>query len=251
MNEAVIYAEPEKLNAQQRAFLAYVRNPDRSLPEGANERAMGIYADLVYRNIAGFIHQFFPVCTQVCEPQNWEALIRDFIAHHRCQTPYFLAIAEEFLQFLFTKPTSLAALPDYITELAHYEWVELALDVADIAQPAPAQTTADPWDSHWQLSPLAWCLAYQYPVHLIGPDNSSPAPSPSAFVVYRNAELEIKFIALTASSAQWLQTINADTTPRLALQKLLTVPLTPAVAQQTAQILQSWLELGVLIAADN
>jgi uncharacterized protein len=251
VNELAISAAPEELSSQQRAFLGYVRDPNSSLPEGANERAMGIYADLVYRNMAGFIHQFFPVCTHVCTPQAWEALIRDFIAHHPCKTPYFLAIAEEFLQFLFTKPASLSALPAYIIELAHYEWVELALDVADIVQPAAAEFTADAWDSHWQISPLAWCLAYQYPVHLIGPNNREPAPSPSAFVVYRNAQLAIKFIALTASSAQWLQAITADTTPRSALQSLLAEPLMPTVEQQTEQLLKSWLELGVLIPAQN
>ncbi|HMW70524.1 MAG TPA: putative DNA-binding domain-containing protein, partial [Cellvibrionaceae bacterium] len=203
------------------------------------------------RNLAGFINQFFPVCSQVCEHTceegAWQALIRAFIAQHPSQTPYFLAIAEEFLHFLLSKPAAQEALPAYITELAHYEWVELALDIADIPQPVPATPTQNPWDQHWQLSPLAWCLAYQYPVHLIGPGNPNPAPQPSAYVVYRNAQLEVKFIALTLVSAQWLQTITPPTTPRQALSGLIKGEISAGLKQQTDSLLRDWIELGVLI----
>lgn len=246
---------PAALTAQQRGFLNFVRNPASPLPATANPRAMGIYADLVYRNLAGFINQFFPVCYQVCEqecePGAWQALIRAFIAQHPSQTPYFLAIAEEFLQFLLSRPAALEALPAYIPELAHYEWVELALDIADIPQPAPTIVNADAdlWDSHWQLSPLAWCLAYQYPVHAIGPANPSPAPNPSAYVVYRNAQLAVKFIALTLASAQWLQAIDPATTPRTALTKLLTGELSEELMAQTQAVLREWVDCGVLIPA--
>lgn len=240
---------PTELASQQRQFLRFMRDPSSELPTGSNPRAMAIYAELVYRNIAGFISQFFPVCKQVCTDAAWEALIRDFIAHHPSQTPYFLAIAEEFLQFLLTKPASLNGLPEYLTELAHYEWVELALDVADIPQPQVAQNRDAGWDGRWRLSPLAWVLAYQYPVHLIGANNTNPEPTPSAYVVYRNRELDVKFIALTLASAQWLQAINPDTTPRQALEHLLNGAITPAIEEQTAPILNNWLELEILIPA--
>ncbi|MEY4590258.1 MAG: hypothetical protein RL497_2334 [Pseudomonadota bacterium] len=238
------------LAQQQRQFLAYMRNPSGPLPEGANPRAMNIYADLVYRNIAGFLNQAFPVCTQVCEEHAWEALIRTFIAQNPSQTPYFLGIAEEFVQFLLSHPASLAELPAYITELAHYEWVELALDITDIPQPPGATQAANPWHTHWQLSPLAWCLAYQYPVHLIGPNNPNPAPNPSAFVVYRNRAQEVKFIALTPACALWLQTITPQTTPHQALNQTLNSPLTPEIEAQTRALLTNWIELGILVPVE-
>lgn len=246
-------AAPANLSAQQRSFLAYIRDPQNPPPTGANPRAMAIYADLVYRNLAGFINQFFPVChqvcTQTCTAGAWQALIRAFIAQHPSQTPYFLAIAEEFLQFLLSKPAALEGLPAYIPELAHYEWVELALDIADIAQPTPATPGDDPWQSRWQPSPLAWCLVYQYPVHLISPDNPNPAPEICAYVVYRNTALEVKFIALTAASAQWLQAIGPHTTPLDALEAIVQGEMSAALRAQTEGILREWIELGVLIPA--
>ncbi|HRH77449.1 MAG TPA: putative DNA-binding domain-containing protein [Cellvibrionaceae bacterium] len=244
---------PARLAAQQRDFLSFVRNPTGEPPPGANPRALHIYADLVYRNLAGFISQFFPVCSQVCAQtgyeQAWQALIRAFIAHHPSQTPYFLAIAEEFVQFVLSKPPALSALPAYIPELAHYEWVELALDIADSPQPSPAAPGETPWQRPWQRSPLAWCLVYSYPVHLIGPDNPNPAPDTRAYVVYRDANLAVKFMALTLISAQWLQAITPQTTPQQALESLLQGDISGQILEQTQPILLEWIELGVLIPA--
>lgn len=237
--------EPE-LASQQRQFLRYLRDPTGPLSKGANQRAMGIYAELVYRNIASFIERFFPVCAQVCDTAAWQGLIREFIAKHPSKTPYFLSIAEEFLQFLLSQPHSLRALPPFLAELAHYEWVELALDIAQIEPPDPHAAADNPWDTYWQLSPLAWCLAYQYPVHLIGPNNPNPAPQPSAFVVYRDRELMVKFMALTPATASWLNALDGTATPRQALNNLLT-EVTANLFEQTDLILHEWIALEILL----
>ena len=66
-------------------------------------------------------------------------------------------------------------------ELAHYEWVELALDVSTLEIPSDVALTGDALDEHPVVSPTAWRLSYQYPVHKIGPhyqpnaDNVEPA----------------------------------------------------------------------------
>ena len=152
------------------------------------------------------------------------------------------------MQFVLSKPPALSALPAYIPELAHYEWVELALDIADSPQPSPAPP-ARPLAAPWQRSPLAWCLVYSYPVHLIGPDNPNPAPDTRAYVVYRDANLAVKFMALTLISAQWLQAITPQTTPQQALESLLQGDISGQILEQTQPILLEWIELGVLIPA--
>jgi uncharacterized protein len=54
--------------------------------------------------------------------------VRAFIDQHRCHTPYFLEISQEFVQFLMQDYRPLASDPVFLAEMAHYEWVELALD---------------------------------------------------------------------------------------------------------------------------
>ena len=58
--------------------------------------------------------------------------------------------------------------PPFLAEMAHYEWVELALDVADAVLPEPS-AFEDILAVVPQLSPLAWSLSYGFPVHRIGP----------------------------------------------------------------------------------
>ena len=66
--------------------------------------------------------------------------------------------------------------PPWLAELAHYEWVELALQIAERRRLPPHDPDGDLLDGVPVLSPLAWPLAYRWPVHRIGPDSSPSAP---------------------------------------------------------------------------
>ena len=57
--------------------------------------------------------------------------MRAFYRDHRCQTPLFPEIAREFLRFLEARAIRRTPRrPPFLRELAHYEWVELALQIA-------------------------------------------------------------------------------------------------------------------------
>ena len=85
-----------------------------------------------------------------------------FIDRHRCHTPYFLEISQEFLKFLMQRDEPVPNDPPFLLELAHYEWVELALDVSEEQLPEAHDEYALS-SSVPQLSPLAWLLSYQVP----------------------------------------------------------------------------------------
>ncbi|OEC36203.1 Putative DNA-binding domain-containing protein [Pseudomonas cuatrocienegasensis] len=86
-------------------------------------------------NIEGFISGAFPVLHRLIEASRWQRLVRSFIAEHQARTPYFLQISQEFLAWLQQGYVAEAGDPPFVLELAHYEWVELALDVSE-AEPA-------------------------------------------------------------------------------------------------------------------
>ena len=77
-------------------------------------------------------------------------------------------------------------------ELAHYEWVELALSI-DEREPDPASVDprGDLLDGRPEISPLVWSVQYRFPVHRISPENqpSEPPQSPTHLVIYRNLEM--------------------------------------------------------------
>ncbi|MEM6999726.1 MAG: putative DNA-binding domain-containing protein [Pseudomonadota bacterium] len=178
-------------------FCAHIRNPDRNpAPADIEHRRMAIYLGLFYRNIEGFLASAFPVAKSCLESELWHALVREFIDQHSSQSPYFLEISEEFLAFLGNR--GLLNLPPFLLELCHYEWLELALDVAEV-DPFPELSDLPPeieLEGHWRTSPVVQCAVYEWPVHRIGPEHQPElAPeAPSFLVVYRNREERVKFL---------------------------------------------------------
>ncbi len=198
----------------QLTMARYLRDPQQQpAPAGVEPRRLQIYQDLVYNNIEGFISGGFPVLRSLYEDADWHQLVRTFIHQHRCHTPYFLEISQEFLQFLMQDYSHRDCDPPFMAELAHYEWVEIALDVSQEELPE-AVTVDDMLAAVPRLSPLAWLLSYQFPVHRIGP-GFRPAVAeeePTYLVVYRDREDKVRFMELNAATARLVELIRDNST---------------------------------------
>lgn len=196
------------LRDSQLEMARFLRDPDHQpAPQGVEPRRLAIYQRLVYNNIESFISSGFPVLRSLYDGRedDWHALVRQFIEVHRCHTPYFLEISQEFIDFLMNHYQRTELDPVFMAELAHYEWVELALDVSE-AQLPPAQEVDDVLAAIPGLSPLAWLLSYQFPVHRIGPGyQPREAAEPSYLVVYRDRDDRVQFMELTPATARLLE----------------------------------------------
>jgi len=189
-------------------FASHLREPDRHpAPEGIEDRRMKIYRDLVYNNIETFISSGFPILRSIIADEPWHEMIRDFVSRHQSHTPYFLEISQEFLRYLQEEREGCPSDPDFMLELAHYEWVELALDVSPENIPDSDTRVDDLLSSIPEVSLLAWRLSYQYPVHKLGPEYqpSEPPEQTTFLVVYRNREDEVKFLETNAVTIHLLQ----------------------------------------------
>ena len=117
---------------QQYAFAAHIRNPEKKPnPEGIEERRMKIYRELFYNNVEGFIANTYPVLRRILSDDRWHGMIRDYFAHHLAHTPLFPEMPREFLKYLEHERIPQPDDPPFLLELAHYEWVELALSLLD------------------------------------------------------------------------------------------------------------------------
>lgn len=240
----------------QHAFAAHLRDPEHQpAPEGLEERRLQIYRDLFYNNIEGFLTSGFPVLRSLMTPEQWQALARDFLARHRCKTPYFLEIGQEFLVYLEQERLPAASDFPFLLELAHYEWVELALSISD-DEPDPARfdAEADLLDGIPLLSPLAWPLAYRFPVHRIGPGfiPQEPPPEPSFLVVYRDADDRVHFMAVNPVTARLLEQLQEgkEITGRELLMHMATELAHPAPEQLLlagAETLRDLQKRGILL----
>lgn len=204
---------PAGLRAREEALAAFLREPGRAEPpEGLGERGARVYRRLVYNNLQGLLAANFPVLRQTLDGGSWYALVADFLAEHRARTPYFAEVGREFLDYLAEGRGLRPGDPPFLIELAHYEWVELALSVAEEEVPAAeVDPEGDLLAGHPVLSPLVWVLQYRFPVHRIGPgfEPEAPGDQPTFLAVYRDRSDTIGFLELNAVSARLLRLLEA------------------------------------------
>ncbi len=247
-----------KLDQMQRAFAAHIRDPEvNAAPQDVEDRRMGIYRELFYRNVEGFISGGFPVLRSLIADQPWHVMIRDFFAHYRCQTPYFLEISAEFLHYLQTEREPQKQDLPFMLELAHYEWVEMVADTSDATIPKTGyHSQGDLLSGRPMISPLAYVLHYEFPVHRICQDYLPlETPAQATFlIVHRNAQDEVKFMEINGVTARLLTLIeeNPTFTGRQAVQALakeMQHP-DPAVMQQCGQqILNQLRDAGIILGS--
>jgi hypothetical protein len=242
----------DDLKQQQLNLTRYLRDPDnQTAPLDMDLARVNVYRDLVFNNVATLLAGTFPVLIRIIGEQHWHTLVRGFLREHRAQTPRFAEIAAEFLGFLAAEPEVLrnAQWPPFMLELAHYEWVEMVLQQSD----AQALSSSDPQlllEHPLQLSPLAWPLAYVWPVHLLAPDHqpATPPTAPTLLLVRRVADWSVRFCELSPLAWRLLQRIEEypQMTGREQLQALATEAGQASLIDSGLTQLQQMHEDGVL-----
>ena len=259
-------AKPDFMRRQYE-FAAHIRNPDHQpAPEDIEDRRLGIYRELFYNNVEGFLSNSFPILRKLMDDDSWHAMARDFYARHECHSPLFLEIPREFLNYLQQERSDHAEDLPFLYELAHYEWVELALSVAeadDDQDRKPDSTTergsdCDLLDGIPLVSMLAWPLSYRYPVHRIDPAfiPRTPGEQPTYLLVYRDPDDEVGFIELNPVSARLLALLqeNRKLSGRQALEQIaaeLQHPKPEVVIEGGRQILQEWRQRGIVLGSTD
>lgn len=212
-----------ELGAQQYALARHVRDPGaHAPPPGIEDRRLKVYRELFYNSIEGLLAGNFPVIRKTLADADWHALVRAFYADFRCRTPLFTEIGREFIRYLEEREGQ-AGDPPWLLELAHYEWVELALQIAEDGLPAH-DPNGDLIDGTPVLSPLAWALAYRWPVQRIGPGHqpSAPPDAPTLLMVRRDHAGDVHFSELSPLLYRLLELLGHEPAPsgRQALQAL-------------------------------
>ena len=199
---------PASLREQQFALTRHLRDPAAApAPGGWEERRLQVYRDLLFNNISSLLAGNFPVI-RALYGDGWPTLVRTFYRDHRSQTPLFPEIGREFLRFVEARPD---VGPPFLAELAHYEWVELALQISEARlADVPHSPDGDLLDGVPVLSPLAWPLAYTWPVHRLGPDHrpGSPPPAPTLLLLRREPDGSVRFSELSPLAFRLVQRLG-------------------------------------------
>ena len=240
----------------QYQFTNHIRDPENiAAPADIEDRRMKIYRDLLYNNVEDFLASGFPVLRKIITDEDWHNMVRDYFKTHQARTPLFPKMTQEFLQYLDTEREATEKDYPFLKELAHYEWLELAIsidsrEIADVT----ADANGDLLKSVPVISPLAWPFVYSYPVHKISPEflPLTPGEQPTYLVVYRDRQDDVGFLELNPISARLLELIQQDsgqTGEEMLLQIATEIqhPDVQVVIDGGTAILQSMREKDILL----
>jgi hypothetical protein len=204
--------DKHSLHQQQTTMGLYLRDPEHCAPPAGMDVARAqVYRDLVFSNLSSLLSGTFPVLIKMLGDEHWRSLVRIFLRDYRARTPKFGEIAQEFVEFLASAPQALSEglWPPFMVELAHYEWIEMVLQQSE-AEPLPTGDAGLLLDRPLQVSPLAWPLAYAWPVQRVGSDYRPEAPpaQPTLLLVRRAEDWSVKFSELSPLAWRLLQRIE-------------------------------------------
>jgi len=200
---------------KQYAFARHIRDPKNNpAPVDAEDRRMAIYRELFFNNLLNLLGQTFPVLKKLLTKDKWRSLVRQFMVCHEAQSPYFLEVPHEFVKFLESGYTLEDDDYPFLVELAHYEWVELALSVSDVENDVTdIDQSGDLLEGIPVASKLAWVFSYQYAVHRINAEflPSEPGEQPTCLAICRKSNDDMDFMELNPVTARLFELISANT----------------------------------------
>lgn len=243
--------EPKFIQVQYE-FAGHIKNPNMvDQPLDVDDRHMAIYRDLFFNNVMGFLTGAFPVLAEIVGEVRWKEIGREFFSQHNNQTPYFLEISREFLCYLEQEYCPKEGDPVYIYELAHYEWLELYVDVEPEGVIEPYDQKGDVLEGIPIASPIVEGFLYQYPVHEISIENAFPEPKQSVLIVYRKRDDSVGFIESNPFTLNLLELLKKNTLKgELLLKQLLLqsgLSDNKAAYQGGIEILKQWQDLGIIV----
>lgn len=238
---------------RQQAFASWLRNPEGPPPAGIDARRGALYRRLFFNNVTNLLSTFFPLTRSLYAPDGWHALAADFFARHRAGSPYFLDIAREFLDFLVQERGEHPGDPPCLRDLAHYEWLELVLDVAEEELPvAGIDPQGDLLAAVPVLNPVAVLATYAWPVHRVVAGEPLPPAEETFLLGWRDPSGQVRFMALNSATARLYAQLRASPAmtgreAALAVAGATAHPDPAAVLAGAADMLRQWRERHILL----
>lgn len=201
--------------AYQTAFTAHLRQPAlHTKPVGLSDKRMRIYREIVFNHFLASIRACFPVLHEILGKRRFSTLVRQCFYSQHFNSPLFRDIPGSFVTFLQTQ--TVADLPAYTAQLAHYEWIELHL--SQQLETASAAFSSVPETSEQallqrvvRLCEVHQLLHYDYAVHQLSKKRRTAEPIATFLLVYRTPAFKVCFIQLNAITHQLLQQLHTQT----------------------------------------
>jgi hypothetical protein len=233
---------------EQDIFTTHIRSAQHHTIEGIEDRRLNIYRELFYNNIESFVSGTFPILKECISHDEWHQMVRSFFIQHKCKSPYFLEISEEFLHFLQADTENTLSLPVYAYSLAHWEWMELFADTYVEGQHNERLVINLDVDIVTTVE-CSWLQAYEYAVHKIKPGDEV-FKVPAFLLVYRDATQKVGFVELNSLSYLLFEAVqnNTELTIQGIVQEIATVHNMPLdqLLLGAYETISNWIDLQLI-----
>jgi len=227
----------------QQAFTAHIRDPyNQPRPKNVKAKGMDVYKEIVFNNLFASVSACFPVTQKVIGKRAWLKLIRSFFRDHSSSTPIFRKIPEEFLAYLSNMDMlTLNSFPPYLKSLCHYEWVELLVStMMDEKDKRDFKVVSDLRMRQPIFVPTMQLLNYEYAVHRISLRYKPKEKVNTQLLVYRNDELEVKFIEVNSITYKLIEILRQG---KMSCEQALTILAKEISQENTESIIQFGLDI--------
>lgn len=141
----------------QQEILNYLQNKpvDAQVLNTETQNELSVYQSLVLNSIEELMESIYPFCYKILE-DNWTDLIASYAALYPSKSPIYNHLAKDFSKFLASEEfNNKYTYPNYLSELAAYEWADLEIYNASSSEKLPRTRP---------LNPIHKIIEFKFPI---------------------------------------------------------------------------------------
>lgn len=235
----------------QFALARHLRDPlSVPAPEGVDAKAAAACTQEMVQHLCDVLAPAFPITQALLGEDIWEHAVRLFLKDAPNHTPWASTTQRAFVDHVCESP-DMQSLPAWLQDLAHFEWLQNAVNTAPVQWPA-FNASADVMQHAVVLNPTHVEAAYEWPVHSISTDHK-PDDMQSTYVsMLRDMDDELHVLESSVFRGQLFDLLREGQTGEQAfmvLARWLSHPEPDAFVREGAEVMAQLQREGLVLGA--
>ncbi len=197
----------ETTKEHQSSLSDYCRTGNYVSIPGVKEKHVTQYRRLIYNIIDDNLETAFPLTNNLLKPKEWDNFVQTFFESHACQSAQVWQMPLEVVEFYQSQPHELTKKYPFLTELLHFEWMEVYVHMMPDVEPEAHVPLGDFTKDTLVVNPEIEIMALSYPVHLKNAKKITLTDK-GTYYVSLHREPETGRVIFTNLSAPFVQLLN-------------------------------------------
>lgn len=235
----------------QFALARHLRDPlSVPAPEGVDTVAAAACTQEMVQHLCDVLAPAFPITQALLGEDIWEHAVRLFLKEAPSHTPWASTTQRAFVDHVCESP-EMQNLPAWLQDLAHFEWLQNAVNTAPVQWPA-FDANADVMHHAVVLNPTHVEAAYEWPVHSIDTDHKPDDMQSTHVSMLRDMDDELHVFESSVFRGQLLDLLREGQTGKQAFTVLahwLSYPEPEAFVREGVDVMAQLQREGIVLGA--